>query len=192
MNLPRRNRIYLCLTMLLLFALASCSAPAAVSAPAVQPAANKTAAPATFSDPFAYCASVQNADTLDSAYTGSKMPDTIVKGLKKASGASSDAPDEMFTRGGFWRCMDGKVYACFVGANLPCESKANTDKTPTNADQDFCKANPSTDFIPAAVSGHDTIYAWACKDGKAEIAKQVFQVDKRGYIAEIWYPINPQ
>jgi hypothetical protein len=173
---------------LLLFALVSCSAPAAAGGPVL--AANAT--PASFSDPFTYCTSVQNADTPDAGYTGPKMPDTILKGLKKASGASSDAPDEMFTRGGFWRCMDGKVYACFVGANLPCESKANIDKTPTAADQDFCKANPSADFIPAAVSGHDTIYAWACKDGKAEIAKQVFQVDKRGYIAEIWYLINPQ
>jgi hypothetical protein len=85
--------------------------------------------------------------------------------------------------------MDGKVYACTVGANLPCDSKANTDKTPTQPEIDFCQANPTSDFIPAAVTGHDTIYEWICKAGKPEVGKQVFQVDKQGYIVEIWYVI---
>ena len=88
--------------------------------------------------------------------------------------------------------MDGQVYGCFVGANLPCTSKANTDRTPTAAENDYCKANPNSDFIPAAVTGHDTVYEWRCQNGGPEIAKQVFQVDSSGYISEIWYPLNPQ
>ena len=109
----------------------------------------------------------------------------------KASGAAADAPLEMFNRGTFWRCMDQKVYACFVGANLPCESKADIRQASTAAMDDFCKTNPNNDFIPAAVTGHETIYAWGCKEGKAFAGKKVFDVDARGYIREIWYAITP-
>ena len=154
------------------------------------PASTQAAAQSgSYSDPFAYCAAVGTVDTPDVRYTGPRMPDAVAQGLRKASGASADAPAEMFTTGAYWRCMDGKVYACTVGANLPCNSKANTDKTPTQPEIDFCAANPTSDFIPAAVTGHDTIYEWICKAGQPQAGKQVFQVDKQGYIVEIWYAI---
>jgi len=170
--------------------------PANTLAPSATPlSATATTAPtasqagSSYSDPFAYCAAVGTADTPDVRYTGPRMPDVLAQGLKKASGASADAPIEMFTTGAYWRCMDGKVYACTIGANLPCDSKANTDKTPTQPELDFCAANPTSDVIPADVTGHDTIYAWICKAGQPAIDKQVFQVDKQGYIVEIWYEI---
>jgi hypothetical protein len=166
------------------------SQPATPTTAPTQPASTQAAAQSgSYSDPFAYCAAVGTVDTPDVRYTGLRMPDTVALGLKKASGASADAPIEMFTTGAFWRCMDGKVYACTVGANLPCDSKANTDKTPTQAENDFCQANLASDFIPAYVTGHDTIYIWRCKAGKAEIDRQGFHVDKQGYIVEIWYAI---
>ena len=56
---------------------------------------------------------------------------------------------------------------------------------------EFCQANPSSVGIPAYVTGHDTIYAWACKDGKAVTIKQVFHTDAQGYIQEIWYALKP-
>jgi hypothetical protein len=164
--------------------------PATPTTAPTQTASTQAAAQSgSYSDPFAYCAAVGTADTPDVRYTGPRMPDVVAQGLKKASGASADAPIELFTTGAYWRCMDGKVYACTVGANLPCDSKANTDKTPTQAEIDFCQANPASDVIPAAVTGHDTIYEWSCKAGQPEVGKQVFQVDKQGYIAEIWYAI---
>lgn len=167
---------------------ASACTAASPAAPAVTPTSNPTAA--AYSDPFAYCAAVGTLDQPDARYNGPKMPDVLAEGLRKASGASADAPLDLFRGGGFWRCMDGKVYACFVGANLPCESKANNNQTPTAEENDYCKANPSSDFIPAAVTGHETVYEWTCKDGKPVIGKQVFMVDPRGYIQEIWYPLS--
>ena len=86
--------------------------------------------------------------------------------------------------------MNSKVYACFVGANLPCESKANTDKTPTAAETEVCTANPSGENIPAVVTGHETVYEWGCKDGKPVVMRQVLQVDERGFISDIWYAIE--
>jgi hypothetical protein len=192
---------------LIVFGLTACSAagtaspatatiaPTTVSAatlPPVTATAGPTAQAAGFADPFSYCAAVGTIDTPDSRYTGPAFPDTLAQGLKTASGASADAPLEIFKTGSYWRCMGGKVYACFVGANLPCDSKANSDQTPSSAESDYCKNNPNSDFIPAAVTGHDTIYAWRCNQDTPAIDKQVFHVDSQGYIQEIWYPINPQ
>jgi hypothetical protein len=199
---PRGPALPTCCELLLVIALglSSCgpvnttaSTFTAVTPPTTELAtASATAQGSTFSDPFAYCSAIGNSDTPGPTYTGPKMPQTIAAGLKKASGASPDAPLDIFVQGSFWRCMNGKVYACFVGANLPCDSKANTDKTPTAAETDFCKANPNSDVVPAVVTGHDTIYEWRCGNGVPEIVKQVFQVDERGYISEIWYLISPQ
>jgi hypothetical protein len=200
------QRIYCLFTILLalfLVGLSGCAqapltatlapSPAARSATSISspnPPAN-TLAPTqagSFTDPFAYCAAVGTIDTPDSRYTGPHMPDALVQGLRKASGASADAPDEWFTNGSYWRCMDNQVYACTVGANLPCADKANTGKTPTQAEKDFCQANP-TAVIPAAVTGNESIYAWTCKQDKPEIDQQVFHVDSQGFIVEIWYAI---
>ncbi len=46
--------------------------------------------------------------------------------------------------------------------------------------------------VSSVVTGHGTIYEWKCRNEVREIVKQVFQVDERGYISEIWYPISPQ
>ena len=164
--------------------------PATPSAEANMPTLTLAATTGSiFTDPFAYCAAVGTIDTPDARFNGPHMPDVLAQGLKKASGAAADAPMEMFTTGAYWRCMDGKVYACTVGANLPCDAKANTDKTPTQAEKDFCQANPDSTFIPAAVTGHDTIYSWRCTQSQPAIDQQVFHVDKQGFIVEIWYAI---
>jgi hypothetical protein len=144
------------------------------------------------SDPFAYCTAVGTIDTPDSRYTGPRMPDAIAQGLKQASGASADAPTQLFTDNAFWRCADGKVLACTVGANLPCTEKADTSRTPTQAEMDFCQANPAAEVIPAAVTGRATVYEWKCTNGSPEIVKQVAEVDAQGYLAHIWYIIPPQ
>jgi Tol biopolymer transport system component len=96
---------------------------------------------------------------------------------------------DIFRQTTIWRCMDGVVYACNFGANLPCDSKANIDKNPTQAMNDYCQANPNSDFIPMYVTGHDTIYTWRCNEGTAEALEQVGRVDAAGYLADIWYEI---
>ena len=167
----------------------------ATTAPTIAP----TAAPVmmatpllkTYANPFAYCTAMGNQDEINAAYTGPQPPVEVIQALKKAYNAPADMPDELYQKGSFWRCMDKKVYACFVGANLPCDSKANVDKTPTSAEKDFCAEHPGSDFIPASVTGHDTIYEWTCNGDTPEINSQLFRVDDRGYIAEIWYVVEP-
>jgi len=81
--------------------------------------------------------------------------------------------------------MDGSVYACFVGANLPCETKANTDRTPTQEETNYCQQNPNSDFIPAVVTGRETAYEWRCLDGAPAIVKQLSQPDAQGFLSDI-------
>ncbi len=167
---------------------------AACSASPSNPGSLSGSAPtsAAFTDPFAYCAAVGTIDKPDARYTGPQVPDAVINGFKKAAGLeSSTEPMDMLRKSTIWRCMDNKVYACNFGANLPCDSKANTDKTPSQAIIDYCKANPDSQGIPMAVTGHDTIYSWQCVKDSPQIAQQVFQVDQAGYIQQIWYAIQP-
>ena len=115
----------------------------------------------TFADPFAYCAAVGTVDGPDARYRGPQVPDEVIDGFKLAARLeASTEPMEMFKKTTIWRCMGGRVYTCNFGANLPCDAKANTDRTPTQALADFCGANPGSDVIPMSVTGHDTIYSW--------------------------------
>lgn len=144
------------------------------------------------SDPFAYCAAVGTIDTPDARYTGPQISDEIINGFKVAADLEdSTEPLEMFKKTTIWRCMDGQVYACNFGANLPCSSKANVGKTPSPAMNDYCKANQDSDFIPMSVTGHSTIYSWHCVKDTPELLDQIAEVDAAGYLAQIWYPINP-
>lgn len=169
------------LLLLIVASLAGCGA-AGASAP--------TVAPAPYTDPFAYCAAVDTIDAPGATYTGPRVPQSVARGLQKALNAP-DTPLSVLENGSSWRCMNGEVYACFVGANLPCEAQANTDRTPTQGETDFCQQSRNADFIPAAVTGRETVFEWRCRDGAPEIVRQVFQPDAQGFLSEIWYKVNP-
>jgi len=142
-----------------------------------------------FADPFAYCAAVGTIDAPDQQYTGPEVPEAVIQALREALEMSDDTPTDWIAGGTSWRCMEGQVWACFVGANLPCY-KADTSQTPSAEMQDFCTENPASNFIPAAVTGHGTIYEWRCADGAPEIVSQVFETDAQGFVADFWYAIG--
>jgi hypothetical protein len=154
--------------------------------------ASTATATTSFSDPFAYCAAVGTVDAPDSRYTGPRMPKAIARGLKKALAAPSTAPLTPFLKNSFWRCMDGKVYACTVGANLPCQEKADTSRTPTSAMTEFCRDNADADNMPAFVTGRQTVYSWGCTGDTPAIVREVTQPDARGFLSTIWYEIPPR
>ncbi len=171
----------------------ACSAAGGAGVSA-QPSPVSSAGPAgaAFTDPFAYCAAVGTVDKPDARYTGAPVPDEVINGFKKAAGLeSSTEPMDMLRKTTIWRCMGGRIYACNFGANIPCDSKANTNRTPTQEMLDYCKANPNSDFLPMAVTGHDTVYSWRCANDQPEVAQQVGKVDAAGYIQQFWYAIEP-
>lgn len=169
---------------LLALAVSACSTPAEAT-PTVP------LAPEMYSDPFEYCAAVGTVDAPDERYTGPQVSDEIIQGYIAAAGLeASTEPMEMFKQTTIWRCMGGQVYACNFGANLPCDAKANTDRTPTQAMKEYCQANPGAEFIPMSVTGRETVYAWHCAQQTPEALEQAAQVDAAGFLANIWYAIK--
>ena len=146
--------------------------------------------PKAWHDPFAYCAAVGNVDAPDRRYTGPALPPAIPRGLRKAFGVEPTEPLAPFERGTSWRCMDGAVYACNVGANLPCDAKPAADPAPTDAMRTYCAENRDATFIPMYVTGHDTLYDWSCADGSPQRGRQTAELDARGFVASIWHRIE--
>lgn len=167
--------------------------PAAQTAPATpaatDPAAKTSqAAPAAgTNDPFAYCESV---GTIDKP-AGEALPEKLIQAMVKANLVTADMP--MLKEPGFvqWRCMDKKVMACVVGANIPCEAKADISKEPNAGMTEFCKTEANADNIPAAATGRETVYMWSCKDGKPMVGEQVSQVDAQGFAMNNWTAVAP-
>ena len=146
-------------------------------------------APATYDDPFAYCAAVGVADAPGEQYTGPAFPDSIVQGLRTAMN-TPDAPAEMFEEGrAFWRCMDSQVHACVIGANIPCMEKADLSQEPTAEMAEFCQQNPRAEVIPAYVTGRETLYAWRCEGNTPTPGEPVAEVDAQGFNRNFWYEL---
>jgi hypothetical protein len=140
---------------------------------------------AEYTDPWAYCAAVENIDVPDDRYAGDRIPESIVLGYHQTADGQGDIP-EWLPRTMFWRCMEGKVYACSVGANLPCDEKANTSQEPTEAAKEFCRNNPNG----PGVRDKTTIYNWTCVDGAPKRGEQWTEADAAGFLADIWYEIE--
>jgi hypothetical protein len=131
--------------------------------------------------PGAFCARVGTDDTLR------PIPATLVPAVNQAFHTAM--PADVATRMTVFRCADGRVLACGVGANLPCE-KADTSRVSVGGAR-WCEEHPDAPFIPAYATGHATIFDWRCRDGAALIAKQRFTVDRRGFVAEFWRWLAP-
>ena len=129
--------------------------------------------------PIAYCARVGSDDTVQ------PLPRSLLPAAEKAFGLR--LPEDMGEQGVSWRCADGKVLACFTGANLPC-GKADTS-TKSEAADAWCRAHPGAG-IPLVVVGHDTVWRWRC-DGQAAVRDgAAWQVDPRGFVSGLWLPLN--
>ncbi len=124
--------------------------------------------------PRAYCAKIGNDDQLRPTTT-TLAP--AIKRLFNVSGAYA-------LQSTYYRCADGKVLLCNVGANIPC-GKANLSKSLPGATA-WCKDNPNSDFIPMVATGHDTIYTWRCTNGAAVAGAPASKVDARGFISDVW------
>ena len=144
----------------------------------------------TIADPWTYCKAVGTIDAPDARYVGPANPEAVALSLFRSQVSPDKPMDPQVVKSTTWRCVDGKVLACNFGANIPCRDKANTDKTPTAGMNEFCTANPNSDFIPMAVTGHNTIYAWKCVNATPTIDRQVTEADAQGFVANVWRPVD--
>jgi hypothetical protein len=127
--------------------------------------------------PRAFCARTVNDDTLR------LIPESLVT----AAGAAlaTAMPTSQAIQSTVFRCADGHVLVCTVGANLVC-GRANPGRTPGPGQVAWCREHRNDAFIPLAAAGHDTIYAWRCRDGVPRIDRQTMAVDPRGFIVQNW------
>jgi hypothetical protein len=141
-----------------------------------------------FESPFAFCARVGTDDRLVGSHGAARGATlgALEPYLHDALGLPRDAslpPNEIF-----WRCMDGKVYVCARGANIPCDSKADRSQMNRGA-ANYCRENPNAAEVPAYATGHRTVYGWKCIEGHAEPGPTVSATDRRGFRTDIWHVV---
>jgi hypothetical protein len=95
-----------------------------------------------------------------------------------------NVPGVEVLRTGVYRCVNGHALACFIGANLAC-GKLNTARNNPGAEQ-YCRSNPDAADVPMFATGHDTIYAYACRDGRAVVKRTLLTPDKDGFAPNLW------
>ena len=128
----------------------------------------------------AYCKRVGTDDTTR------PIPEKLVPAVNAVFAMHLPARVAMDTT--VFRCDEHRVMVCTVGANLPC-GKAVTNRAPTPGVVQWCRDNFDASFVPAAATGHDTIYEWRCRARAPRIVRQSLHVDPRGFVAEYWKPL---
>jgi len=171
------------LSVLVAIITSSATAASATAKGATAEAAPATAKAAPAKDLYKLCRQMKNDDTIR-PYSH-ELHGGTVKAFKTLFPDAKGAPEEsqLETQANY-RCMNGKVLACFVGANLPC-AKMNAQRDNPGADE-FCKTNPNEGVVPAFATGHDAVYSYKCQNGKAVVIDAVWALDKRGFATKLW------
>ena len=101
------------------------------------------------------CHQLRNDDTIREY--SPDLHDATVQAFRKLIPHAKGTPDDTELQAqAQYRCMNGKVMVCFVGANLPCAKMSAARHNP-GADE-YCKANPNDDFVPAVATDHDAVF----------------------------------
>lgn len=142
----------------------------------------------TIEDPFAWCAAAGTTGLVDNKHTDGAFPAPLVNAMVAQGLMTADAPAQV-QQANRWRCMNGAVLVCPLGANLPCAEKADLSREPSQAMSSWCEANANSD-IPAYVTGRATVYRWKCNGTTAAVDQQIATADDEGYLAEFWYSLD--
>ncbi|MER9890935.1 hypothetical protein NKJ40_02365 [Mesorhizobium sp. M0119] len=104
-------------------------------------------AKAEAADMHQLCRQVRNDDTIQD-YSPA-LHDETVQAFKALAPDAQIAPDDSELRAqAQYRCMDGKVMVCFVGANLPC-TKMNAARDNPGADGSAGRIQTRKTFQPS-------------------------------------------
>lgn len=123
-----------------------------------------TAAGQTAREIRAYCARVRNHDS---------------------SGEGNNYPGMLST---VWRCANGHVYVCNLGATgAGCLKTGGIDARRRQAFDQFCRQNPNTLISNAITTGLSS--EWQC-NGSAPVMTSSQGVDKSGYLQGAWHRVG--
>ncbi|GAB0117040.1 hypothetical protein [Acidisoma sp. 7E03] len=111
------------------------------------------------------------------------LPESAAPAARQVFGLAPEMPAAVVAQTTVYRCDGGRTLICTTGANLPC-GKAKTARHLPAVSQ-WCARNPNADFVPAYVTGNETVYSWRCHAGRA-VAGQRAPLDARGFFADYW------
>lgn len=148
-------------------------------------------APGEPPEPWATCRAAGTRDTPEPVQLEPAAPVALLEGVRETFDLPDDMPEETVAVWTVWRCVDGEVWACVVGANLPCSEKADTGRAPAEPLREYCRDRPDGETIPAVVTGRATVYTWRCVGGQPEVERQWSEPDARGFHRDLWKRIEP-
>ncbi len=119
--------------------------------------------------------------------SGQSEPQAIPDELAPAVAKAFEVDVAEAKAASFYRCVDGRLLACAIGANLNCGKADASREMP--AASNFCRKNPDSIGIPMAITGHATIYNWRCVGPSAMAEGPVVKVDEQGYVIDNWKPL---
>ena len=102
-----------------------------------------------------------------------------------ASGEGNDYPGIPNT---VWRCMNGSVYVCEMGASGRGCMKTGHSTTPHDGIRKWCRENPNVDFVPGYLLPGVAV-SWRCLSGQPVIV-ETEGVDERGYVKSMWRKVS--
>jgi len=132
------------------------------------------AAPAAHENPRSYCARAGTDDELH------QPPPALEPAIRRLFNIRGNYA----LKTTYYRCAEGAVKICFVGANLPC-GKANASRS-LPAVTRWCETHPDTEFIPLYVTGHNSLYSWHCVGARAATGAPRGTLDAQGFFADYW------
>jgi hypothetical protein len=104
----------------------------------------------------------------------------------ETSGEGNDYPGMPNTS---WRCMNGGIYVCEMGASGRGCMKAGHSTAPTGGVIKWCRENPNSDFVPGAYLSGAAI-SWKCR-GTQPVVVETEGVDEQGYVKRFWRKVGP-
>jgi hypothetical protein len=103
----------------------------------------------------------------------------------ESSGEGNDYPGMSNTA---WRCMNGSVYVCEMGASGRGCMKTGHSTAPHKGILTWCRENPNSDFVPGAYMAGSPAN-WRCR-GTRPVIIESEGVDERGYMKQFWRKVG--
>lgn len=97
-------------------------------------------------------------------------------------------PAEQVLRSTYFRCANGRVLVCNIGANLVLRQGRYASIPPRCGC--LVRKSSGSDSIPMSATGHATIYQWRCDGGKPAVTGSALAVDLQGFTPQNWKPAN--
>ena len=131
--------------------------------------------------PVEYCQQIRTDDTLRT------VPPSLVSAVARLFQLEA-MPLAQVERSTYFRCADGQVFVCTVGANLAC-GKADTRRDLPGV-RAWCVEHAGSQNVPAYVTGHATFYLWRCDGPRPVASRSALSIDPRGFISQNWKRVD--